>query len=525
MHLYDVRQGDLDVQYVVQEATKALAPSCAHELAEAVRWLHDPTLHELSIARVMELYAVPSDAVPRVKQSRFSLQQVQQMEEFGIVHLDVPDDAQRQTSVFGFTVAEPSKVPPRLRIIFDTLLANTFADDALPVEFRGARDLLTFFRRHQWFVSFDFKAWYFQFALSEEVAALYVGRIPGDHTFRIRRPAMGHKRSVKVAHCVSNALARIAIIRAQASHCECDVIIDNVCFGGPLEELRRVEVEFRHICEEAHAVIGDSTPISKVITHRGLVYDAAYSSLSIKASWCTKTLERIAQLIEKPNYDKVISLMGSFNYVRIYFGARCPPWHFLAKGAARWAQSPRTKYSMSPSILHQLQQMAEFLRAAPARVLSIPEAAPEDEILVTDAHKAGPFAAWGAVLIKGDQVHVRSGKFQFNCPEKIAQLELRAVGCALRAFANRLAAPVERNLNMMTDNTAVLYTLQKGTSPTPCMMTELIPVLHECATLQRTLFVKFVPSEWNVADKPSRGILFIDDEKVQYARNSFASRG
>ena len=44
-----------------------------------------------------------------------------------IVDFDVPPTA--QVSVFAFLVPEPTKVP-RQRVIFDTLLAESFADDA-----------------------------------------------------------------------------------------------------------------------------------------------------------------------------------------------------------------------------------------------------------------------------------------------------------------------------------------------------------------------------------------------------------
>jgi hypothetical protein len=373
-----------------------------------------------------------------------------------------------------------------------------------------------FFAHHRFFVTFDFKAYYYQFKLSQSVARNYVGRISGDHTFRILRPAMGHKNSVFVAQSTTSALAQVAIAKAQrVEQVTADVIIDNVCFASnSLVELRRVAVVFRELCAEASVEIGEEHAASTEVTHRGLLYDSASGIVKLKPSWRSKFITRVDELLRRPSFEKLRSVVGMLAYLRIYFAASLPKNFFVWKALTRWAAAgPSRRMTFSPVVELQLRSLQEFVSNDPQKMLGA-QPTNLEELLVTDACKDSIFAGWGAVWISGERVEVIGGRFPLFTTEPICVLEMRAIVLALQHWRHISS----RRLVVLTDNTASLFAIQRGYSPSWPMQMEL-DRLHRVTT-ERTLAmtVGFIPSKQNPADAPSRGELLIDEAKIRYAR-------
>jgi hypothetical protein len=114
-------------------------------------------------------------------------------------------------TVFSFLVPEVTK--RRSRIIFDALFHNTFSRPAPRVNLRRPNELLEFLVRGKFFLTFDFKAYFFQFELADSVSQQYVGEAAG-RFFSPKRCMMGHKNAVHCASAVTQLVSRIAVSRA-----------------------------------------------------------------------------------------------------------------------------------------------------------------------------------------------------------------------------------------------------------------------------------------------------------------------
>jgi len=244
-----------------------------------------------------------------------------------------------------------------------------------------------------------------------------------------------------------------------------------------------------------------------------------YQTIVLKHEWRLKCLERLRELMETPTFDKTRSMIGSLQYVRLFFGPSCPHLFFFWKAAARWATQPKKRLTFSPSVQQQLRDMIQFLETDPTRTL-METVEDETQILITDASKATPFAAWGAVLLDGERVSVTAGQFPLNTPDHISVLEMRAVDEAITHFATRLCRQHTSltSLTILSDNTAVCYALNNMFSPHPTMHSVLVAIYNQLHSLARSPRVLFIPSAWNPADDPSRGKCLISEEKVTYAR-------
>jgi hypothetical protein len=536
MHVYDARTGHVAMDLIV-EAAERFNSSMAETMHQAYEFFSSATAHVISddqMESIRHIYKIQSRHRGVVPPSRISPSQLDILVDHGIAALDVEEG--RPTSVFAFLLPEPSKIPPRMRVIVDTLQANIFLDNAPKTAIRNTRELLGFFGRFTFFCSFDFKCYYFQFEWPEDVSQCYVGSV-GGRRFRMKRCPMGHKNAVKHCHSVSEFVAQLAIFEASATCCAADVIIDNVVFGSRDEvELRRVEAKFIELCRRFNIVIGDHQTCSDQIQHRGLEYSSRLGFARLKASWRSKFTLRVASVLQSPSFERLRSLCGMINYIRIYYGSGftaqgvpvgfpIPSSFFVWKTLARWSASPRRRCSLSSAVAGQLMALSEFVAGDPPISVIRGIAESSQQILITDACKTGPFSAWGAVLIDGDDVRVASGHFAFGERASISPLELRAVGCGLLAFSDALSTPGDfKELVLLIDNTAALHCLTRGASSVPSMMQELNCVSDACLAVRRILRPRYIASKFNPADEPSRDRLLVDS-KVVYARHLGSSKG
>lgn len=531
LHLFDARSASIDMDAVIAAAIQAGLQTADIKLARA--WLTSPELHEVNnddVTQIRRQFGIPPAVLAHVKKSRFSMEQLKSMEEKAIVEVDCPDDIKTPTSIFGFLSPEGTKVPPRNRIIIDTLFANAFARPLGTVHFRGISGpgdtLPQFFARNSFFSAYDFRAFYFQFALAAEVARKYVGRISGNHTFRLKRPAMGHKNSVFTAQTTSETLADVAISRAGlVGAVEADVIIDNICFGANSpEHITRVSKKFEELCEETRTQIGDRSPLATTVTHRGVTFDAVTNTLRLKKQWREKFMSRINLCLTHATFARLRSLVGMLAYIRAYFRPsesqmprqQLPANFFVWKALARWAITPMAPKKLAPCVQSQLKALHTFIQSDPVVTIiqqTVPDAPPD--FVVTDAAKHGPFAAWGAIYVCGDVMKLAHGQFPLGSPESISVLELRAVTLAVHKWRGEIGRRPHTPLVVVTDNTASLFSMTRGWSNSPQMAEELQHLHATLTVTNRWLQPMFVPSKENPADAPSRGEYVIDEQKVR----------
>lgn len=479
-------------------------------LDDLYRFLNDPLhrCHRLDQERIQRRQAIlqiSPEIHARVIRSRLSLDDANVLQK---AHIIEPTDENAEATVYGFYVAEAMKI--RRRVIFDTLLANCFAEQGGNVHLRNIQQLKTFFLAGRWFRTYDFSAFYYQFEFGDSVADEYILNI-GGRKFKIRKVAMGHIGSVNQTHGVSRFLARAAIELAQVSSVDYDVIIDNVAFSGTTDcskaDLDLVCYHFEMLCAEFHVVIGEKSETSQTITHRGVVYSVSEHSLAFKAGWALKLGDRVAETIRAPSWSKVRSLIGMINYVRCWMSP--PPSFFVWKFAARWSMSPHTRKDIPPYVSKQLLDVAQYAMAT--NFVLKTTAFEYESFIATDACKTGPFAAWGAVYVSaGGAVKIARGNYTFGEPRSISVLELEAVEKAFMHWRVELQRPhfqfAVSNLFLLIDNTAALFCLKNGSSPTWEMEKVQVRITALLVDLHRVCTPIFIPSILNPADGPSRDV-------------------
>ena len=172
----------------------------------------------------------------------------------------------------------------------------------------------------------------------------------------------------------------------------------------------------------------------------------------------------------------------------------------------------------------QLTQAVEFLLSAPR---SAPSTDSKDGwVVFSDAMKAFPFAAWGAVAYNEltGEILTANGSW-FETTLHITALETYAAAEALLAFKHKLdksstsSQPSSHsvNLEMFIDASAAVAAITHGSSPSWAMDTAARHVLRVAASLNRTLRVFHIMGSLQPADEPSRNA-DIDFEKIKAFR-------
>ena len=143
----------------------------------------------------------------------------------------------------------------------------------------------------------------------------------------------------------------------------------------------------------------------------------------------------------------------------------------------------------------------------PSRVIDLVPRADVPVILYTDA-SGHPLNGLGAVLVDGDSVSWTSS----TCPAKVLEaltsrrtqinpLEICGVILGLWTFGRNIAS---RRLLVFIDNQAALGAISKGRSPIPDFNELVFYARGICSSLSINPVFKWVPSELNWADAPSR---------------------
>ena len=186
--------------------------------------------------------------------------------------------------------------------------------------------------------------------------------------------------------------------------------------------------------------------------------------------------------------------------------------------AAAWGSAPRARfnglYNISKGICGSIraEQDVEWPlqlmdNAPPSRAVALVPRTDEPVILYTDA-SGHPINGLGAVLVDGDSVLWTAS----TCPVKVLTalaerrtqinpLEVCGVILGLWTFGERISS---RRLLLFIDNQAALGAISKGRSPIPDFNELVFYARGICTSLSVEPVFKWVPSELNWADAPSR---------------------
>ena len=435
---------------------------------------------------------------------------VEVIQKTGIADICVGEDALLDITTLAFWVPEPSKIPPRRRLICDTLFANATAARPRKVRLQTIGQVCAWATMPDtFFVTFDMKAWFFQFTFSEAVSRKYVLGI-GQRKMRMLRMPMGHKASVAAAHGTAVVLGALAMYRARTSLVQMDVILDNLLFAGPFCQVLAATNAFVDVCREHNVVIGEQTAISRRVVHRGADIDAIHQTVCLKHSWVSKFQERVKQVCQKgwAKWSQIQSILGMLNWTRAVLQRSAPDNFLVWKWAARIAASqPKlgTRILLPEYVAERLRFNADKL---PNIHRALYQRAPSETLLFTDASKAFPFARAGAVLLFPDGRFYTFGKeFPLECTLSINALEGYAVVEALTFFSKKLRYQQGvQILNVHVDNQALIGAAKTGTSPSLPMHSVVNHILSLAAALGRDIEWHYIHTSLNPSDDPSRGL-------------------
>lgn len=250
------------------------------------------------------------------------------------------------------------------------------------------------------------------------------------------------------------------------------------------------------------------TPTTE-LTHLGLVVDAATGCFRVSADRAAKLAGQAKSLLLSAaagsrwvKASAVASFAGlaqSCVLAAPFFALRCRQLYTDLHGAHGLRRSQHLQCRLSHAALKDLKWFIN-IPAFFSRSDIWQDLARGTPVLYTDASPAG----WGAVHTASGATTTLAGQWSANLRQHpIHVLELLAVVRALQALA-RYTGVRRRQLLLYTDNQAVMYMLRRWT--TKCVAS--LPALHQLAmllaTLQLRLAVRYVRSERNVADGPSR---------------------
>jgi len=348
--------------------------------------------------------------------------------------------------------------------------------------------------------TFDFKCWFYQLPLSDEVANSACFRLPSGWMQLLVGP-MGHKNMVYVAHTITAFLARHAT--RSLPTVTADVITDNVAFFGTnLQDLLVACSEFTSVCALVSATIGESTPPAAGGTHRGMVFDLLSRTVSLKDTWLGEFRSRVAAAHERIPFQAWESLAGAVAWIfSVLVETPHPLPYFLFRFVARKSHRPKEAVLGWPSAVRELTALLASIDAAPAACLK-QHTQTSTAFLITDACKSGPFSGWGAVVVADGRIFSTSATFPLGEAGHINELEMRAIALGLH-YA--LSLHVDSPLHILCDNKAACQILKKGRSssrPLHMLARHIRSLAHSSVV---SLTVSWIPSAMNPADGLSRG--------------------
>ncbi len=459
-------------------------------VALAARFLRDPSLH---VAR-------PDTA--RCPVSRIREATANTLEARGFACPVAKDDVLS----WGIASEVPQAAKQRQRVVHDMLPGNALDVDAPEVALRALEPLRTLASRSTWMATFDFRCWYYQLRTGDAVSYSMCFRL-ARRWLRFLVGPMGHKNMVFVAHTITAFLAKEALRRCgtHTNDVTEDVIIDNVAFfSHDLATLTQVCDAFIALCAETSATIGDYTPPATHGIHRGMVFDLAAGSVSLKPSWMAEFRARVGSAHAPVPFQALESLAGSVAWIFAVLTESAHPLPFyLFREVARYCGRPMTLVAVWRCALDELDALVASIEACPASPLA-PTRLSGTFHLITDACKSGPFSGWGAIAVIGGRIFTTSAVFPTNTSAHIGELEMRAVALGTH-FALALNSQGAHNMQILCDNKTCCHVLKKGRSSSRPLHTIARHILQLARSSALRIDVTWIPSQMNPADGLSRG--------------------
>jgi hypothetical protein len=356
-------------------------------------------------------------------------------------------------------------------------------------------------------VEIDFRAFFYQFPLGEEVRQFFVFRVDDELYVPCRMP-MGFSHAVSISHLSSLFLAH--------NLCEEVVVfvyVDNILIlGDEAQKVRNALETFLQRCAMYGVTVGSQSTVAQSVIFRGIDFSLADRSLSMKKAFVEKLNTRLQYGCGEGNtWGETRSLISMLLYAIAILGIPLANvfhlLHFLIKHVST---SPRKRVVMWTEARKQWEWVLTVVRQNQKTYPMVETGIQAMKgVLVTDARGDGTLAAMKFQNGRVEAVRKHTQK------KDIAVLEAQAIHLALSSFACSNGVWV-----LFCDNLAVLFALKKGWSQSYFLNLEIMSILQTLRDDRIELSLCYVPSEENCADPLTRYVAMSDS---QYGFFSFVS--
>ncbi|MGH2638385.1 MAG: hypothetical protein ACRDF4_03785 [Rhabdochlamydiaceae bacterium] len=396
-----------------------------------------------------------------------------------------------------FCVPEPAK--ERFRLVQDHLSTNIFAQSPDPLTFTPMTTVLSQLFNYEHAISFDFSQFFHQFPLNEEVRDFFsFDTVIG--TMRPLRMPMGAKFSMNIAQHVSLAVAN----QSTEAGILVDVYADNILFAGNYLQLQRIRHRFLQTCNKYLITIGDSTEITDIITHRGILINLTNKTAQIAHKMKTKLTQRISWITRQTTtWGQFRSLLSSIVYVSYALSLHKASWFNLFEVAAREA---RKNTHEDKFLKLAIPTFALLMRA----IYCVCHATTEQTItfaastVFTDASSE----RYGYIIIWPNGMLTQFGS-RFNEFERQYHINEKEIIAVERVFQHHSFR--SQMVHLYTDNTAVQAIINRTWSRSFFLNRRCDALLNIIDAQKAILEVHRITSVANPADPISRGVEISDD--------------
>lgn len=404
--------------------------------------------------------------------------------------------------LFSGAFCVPKSDPNQSRFILSCATINRHSVDPPPIDLPNpiplARKVLSFDAA----ALLDMKSWFFQLPLSSEVAPNFSVSYKRRSLVCTRLP-QGWRWSPYIAQTAAMALL------PDDPHLNSSVVwLDNFILGarGPqsLFLARSRANNFNINCGKVGATIGESHPPSTRFVALGREWDLHRKSTRLSPEWALRLPAKLLPLLTADSLTvrDVWRVTGCLAWGLRALLLPLLPLYGLLTFVAHLAKADDFHYERScewwPSAREAAHSALATIRSNPWMVFRIPP--PSAIYLFTDASCTG----WGGVYFgRGIPTRVVSGVWDSEVtPSDMVPAELDAVVFSLRSLTADV--PFAATVFLSLDSQAGYYALRRGFSINHRVASRLRAV---AALLKNHfLLLRFVPTDENPADAPSRGL-------------------
>lgn len=401
---------------------------------------------------------------------------------------------------FGYAFTRPEWRKLRRRFIQDTIGPN--CDTAEPVDpgFSTLKQLRALVFAGFFAASIDFKCYYFQFVLAEEVSRYFCFCVEGKF-YRLRRLPMGFKHAVVIAQTFTKFLIRSILSNENAN----DIYIDNILLVGNAKTIPPMVNSLKEMCAKYQVTIGEVQTGSKIV-HRGMIFDFEKKTVQLSQSFVDKFNHRCATTTS--TWGQWRSLIGMMIHGTCMLGEPLAQFFHVLKFLGKHVKT-------HPGQIIQLWHGAKNEWALACRMIStnnphevtrvIDQDTTIGAIIITDAALATQAVIAGILIVPGNRKIGTFTETVTNFEHDISTLEATAV---LRATLRWKRFIRDTCSLFLIDNTPTIAALHNGFAKAFYLNVVIRKILVLTTSLRTFGLVLFIPSAHNPSDALTRLVNF-----------------